>query len=56
MCDVLFHGPGYLIPADSLSALDRFPLNSAHAFLRINLLLLTFQSDLFKTRKEVIIS
>jgi predicted deacetylase len=52
----LFVPPGYLVPRDSLSILDRFPLNSAHAFLRVDLLLLSLQFDLFKTRKEVLIS
>jgi hypothetical protein len=56
MSEVPFRWPGYLVPGDSMSILERLPLNSPHAFLRVNPLLLTVQFDLFRTSNEVLIS
>lgn len=40
----------YLIPSGRLVILGRFPLNFAHTFFRIDLLVLTFQCSLFGTK------
>lgn len=50
LSSVPFCGPTYLVPGGCPVILGRFPLNTAHALLRVNLLVLTFQSGLFESK------